>query len=524
MKTTNQLINTFTLGLLAAFLVGCGEDKGSPSASTPEAKSTPVAAEGGGIEVHEISACPTGEGCFICDASKREAGRLWCKEHHRYEDRCFDCHPDLKEKDRLYCTEHGVYENECYLCHPDLKKTGASDAKTSSNTKPAKVLMCNEHGVPEAECAVCQPGLAAGLAPGQSLKIRVASAAAMEKVGVEVSRPTGSTSSTTVEAYASVDYNQNRVAKITPLVEGIVHEISAVPGQQVAAGEILGQIHSPQFADAKSRFLSSAAARKLARLRVERERRLAAKQISAASDLETAEASAEVAEVDFAAARQHLLNLDLSEQEFTVLAEQGLPTAMLALKAPFAGTIVEREVAPGERVAPGDAIFQLADLSSMWLELSIPARDAAPLKPGMPVRAHFADLPGTIINAELIWISSAIDEKTRRIRARALVTDPPSALRKGLYGEASIQLSADSPSLAVPTSAIQTIDGVPFVFVRKEPALFAATRVESAGRTSDGQTAIRRGLAADDQVVTAGSYILRSEFLKSLLGAGCVDD
>ena len=524
MKPTNQLINTFILGLLAAFLVGCGEDKGSPSASTPEAKSTPAAAEGGGIEVHEISACPTGEGCFICDTSKREAGRLWCKEHHRYENRCFDCHPELKEKGRLYCTEHGVYEDECYLCHPDLKKTGASVAKTSSNTKPAEVLMCKEHGVPEAECAVCQPELAAGLAPGQSLTIRVASAEAMAKVGVEVSRPTASTTSTAIEAYATVDYNQNGVANITPLVEGIVHEISAVPGQRVAAGEILGQVHSPQFAEATSRFLSATAERKLARLRVGRERQLAAKQISAASDLETAEAAAEVAEVEFAAAHQRLLNLDLSKQEITVLAEQGLPTVLLTLKAPFAGTIVEREVAPGERVAPGDVIFHLADLSSMWLELSIPARDAAPLKVGMPVRASFADLPGTVIDAELIWISSAIDEKTRRIRARALVTDPPPALRKGLYGEASIKLTADSPSLTVPTSSIQEIDGVPFVFVRKEPDLFAATRVEFGGRASDGLTAIRRGLNADDPVVTGGSYILRSEFLKSLLGAGCVDD
>lgn len=524
MKTPKQAIQTFILGLFA-MLVGCGEDKTSPSPSTPEAESASPSAAGD-IEVHEISACPTGEGCFICDPSKRDAGRLWCKEHDRYEDRCWLCHPELEEEGRLYCREHGVYEEECHLCHPELKTSASatSEEETSPAAKAEGGLFCNEHGVPEAECAICQPQLAAGLDPGQSLKIRVASAEAMKRVGVEVSRPTTSTSSASVEAYATVDYNRNQVAHITPLVEGIVHEISAVPGQKVAAGEILGRIHSPQFAEAKSRFLAAAAERKLARLRVGRERRLAAKQISAVSDLETAEAAAEVAEVDFAAARQRLLNLDLSEQEIDRLAEQGWPTALMTLKAPFAGTIVERQVAPGERVAPGDAIFQLADLSSMWLELSIPARDAAPLKTGMPVRARFADLPGTLVDAELIWISSAIDEKTRRIRARALVTNPSPALRKGLYGEASIGLSDDTQALTVPTSSIQEIDGVPFVFVRKEPALFAATRVEFGGRTSDGLTAIRSGLKADDQIVTGSSYILRSEFLKSLLGAGCVDE
>jgi cobalt-zinc-cadmium efflux system membrane fusion protein len=141
------------------------------------------------------------------------------------------------------------------------------------------------------------------------------------------------------------------------------------------------------------------------------------------------------------------------------------------------------------------------------------------------VSATFSDLPDTVITAKLVWISSEVDEKTRRIQARALVTAPPVALRKGLYGEAQIHLGEATPSLSIPTGAIQTIDGVPFVFVRTEPELYAATRVEIARGTGTGQTtAIASGLTAGDRIVSKGSYILRSEFLKSLLGAGCVDD
>lgn len=65
------------------------------------------------------------EWCFICDASLREKGRLWCKEHDRYEDRCWECHPDQQDKSRLWCKEHSLYEDECSLCHPELKKKGA---------------------------------------------------------------------------------------------------------------------------------------------------------------------------------------------------------------------------------------------------------------------------------------------------------------------------------------------------------------------------------------------------------------
>ncbi len=226
MKSIPKLSQVIGLGILTVFLAACDAEKTEP---TPKSEATEESASDEGIEVHTAAECPTGEGCFICDASKRDAGRLWCKEHDRYEDRCFLCHPELKDPKRLFCTEHGVYEDECYLCHPELK---GKDASTSSNAAPAAVLMCKEHGVAEKECAICHPDLAAGLKPGESLKIRVASAESMERVGVEVSNPEKTTARPAVAAYATVDYNQNQVAKITPLVEGIVREIAVVPGQR----------------------------------------------------------------------------------------------------------------------------------------------------------------------------------------------------------------------------------------------------------------------------------------------------
>jgi cobalt-zinc-cadmium efflux system membrane fusion protein len=193
--------------------------------------------------------------------------------------------------------------------------------------------------------------------------------------------------------------------------------------------------------------------------------------------------------------------------------------------APFAGTIVARDVAVGERVTPGDPIFVLADLSTMWIELSVPARDAAGLSAGQSVEAVFSDLPNTVISGKLVWVARAIDQKTRRVHARALVENPPTALRKGLYGEARIHLGGSSSSLAVPTGSIQVIDGVPFVFVREEPTLYAATRVQLAPAASSTRvTKVQSGLEPESAIVSRGSYILRSEFLKSLLGAGCVDD
>jgi cobalt-zinc-cadmium efflux system membrane fusion protein len=496
------------------------------------------------VTVHKTSSCPAKKGCFICDPNQREKGRLWCKEHHRYEDRCWLCHPELEEKGRMYCHEHGIYEDECYLCHPEIKKPSDDQAslhqkekesgcsscpsdnknQASSHQKEKKVLMCNEHGVPEVECAICQPQLAQDLAPGQSLKIRISSPETMQKVGLRVSKPTATTSSDSVSAYVTVDYNHNHLVNITPLVEGIVHEIFVEPGQLVSKGDTLGIIHSTQLAEYKSEFLKNTAEFKLANLRYQREKKLSNKKISAMTELEATKADLDVAQVQLASSRQSLKNLGLTEEDIKFLLKKGLPTANLNLKSPLSGTIVERYVTAGERTEPGDSIFKIVDFSSMWLDLSIPSREATPLKLGLNVRAHFDELSGVSIEGKLIWISSAVDPKTRRIRARALVRNPPTSLRKGLYGEATINISESLQVLLVPTDSIQEIDGIPFVFVRKEPSLYAATRIEYRRSETKGVSLIYQGLNLDDQVVTNGSYILRSEFLKSQLGAGCVDD
>ena len=515
MKTIPELYKALCPGILTVILVSCDGGKKEDIPTEPE---TSADSE---VEVHAVAECPAGDGCFVCDASKREPGRLWCKEHHRYEDRCWVCHPELEDKARMFCGEHGVYEDECTICHPEIKTSG-----TGTKRSPAgEELMCGEHGVPERECAICQPDLAAGLKPGESLKIRVASAETLSMVGVEVSKPGSASVAPVVEAYCTVDYNQNQVAKITPLAGGIVRDVKVVPGQRVESGSVLGIIHSPDFAERKSQFLVASASEKLAKLKFVRERQLAEQRISAAADLETAEAAWNVARVEVATNRQRLLNLGLSEAELDLLASDGQPTSMLTLKAPFAGTIVERDVAVGEMVSPGDAIFVLADLSSMWLELSIPSGRAVGIEEGMEVTAEFDDLPGAAITGKLIWVARAIDPKTRRIQARVLIADPPPTLRKGLYGRVRIHTGAPLNSLTVPNGSIQIIADRPFVFVREEPDLYAATRVElSPASAEDGLTAVASGLGADDLIVSSGSYIMRSEFLKSLLGAGCVDD
>ncbi|NBB78199.1 MAG: hypothetical protein GVY36_01955 [Verrucomicrobia bacterium] len=252
------------LCLALLFLTGCGQadDPSTEQSDTHDHDDSSIMA--GFIGQNHTHKNP-GETCFICDPSKREPGRLWCKEHGRYEDRCWACHPELEEADRLFCRKHALYEDECHLCHPELKTdapaaTGGetkAENKTAPETtaacepgdgcstegqdaaeggrspSPGGGLFCNAHGVYERECGICQPGLAASLKPDESLKVRFASELSAKKAGIGIGTPRAAEVTPSIAVYCKTGYNRNALARITPLVNGIVRRVHKDQGDTV---------------------------------------------------------------------------------------------------------------------------------------------------------------------------------------------------------------------------------------------------------------------------------------------------
>ena len=132
--------------------------------------------------------------------------------------------------------------------------------------------------------------------------------------------------------------------------------------------------------------------------------------------------------------------------------------------------------------------------------------------------------PKRRIEGTVTWISPQIDERTRMVRARATVSNESRVLRDGSFVDVSALLGDPLESLQVPSESVHELDGAMYVFVREESDLFAIRRIEVGPRTQSGNTSVLTGLTAKDNVVTGGSFTMRTEFLKSRLGAGCVDD
>lgn len=464
--------------------------------------------------------------CFICDPALRDKGRLWCQEHARYEDRCFLCHPEIREKGRLYCEEHGLYEDECFLCHPELKKSGQAPAPGSTeveaNAIKAPGLLCKEHRVRESECGICHPDLLAGLQTGEGLKVRLASAQSARKGGVETGKADADEGEGGPAFLSRVTYNQNQFAHITSLASGVVQKVHVDFGTQVKKGQVLVEIASPEIAKAKSAYLGALSELNLTELAYQREKALVDKNVSSRQEFEQAEAEYRRTRNETASARQELINYGISETDLSALVKSHATTSTVAIRAPFAGTIIERKAVTGEAVSSEVPLFALADLSTMWLELSVPSDAGSGLRVGDPVAASFDALPGVQFPGRLIWVSSGIDATSRTLKARALIQNPKGILKDGMFGKVRIPTVAAGKTLGLSSEAVQHIDGADFVFVKLEEDLFEIRKVWLEDGM-DGRVSLLDGLAPGEEVVLTGSFAMKTEFLKSRLGAGCVD-
>jgi cobalt-zinc-cadmium efflux system membrane fusion protein len=514
-------------GLVAVLLLlpACSpaSERTAPATDPPAQAAQP---EAGGAACTAHSAPK--ELCFICDPSLREQGRLWCNEHDRYEDRCWECHPELQDKDRLWCEEHSLYEDECFLCHPELlgqhsepTEGAPGPATTSDALEPG--LFCNEHGVPEEECGICHPELLAQDPARPGLKVRLASSASAAKAGVVVQTPEVQQMEDGVACFAELTFNQNKLAKITSLVGGVVKSVEVDLGSQVDRGDLLARITSATIGEAQGDYLRALAERELRSKTFQRERDLLAQRVSSQREYQEAEAAHQASAAAVRQARQRLLVLGFDESQIEAMAGQGGMTGVLELRAPFGGEIVERTAVQGAVVDEADVLFTLADTSVLWAMVNIPESQLLRVRTGQDVELTVESLPGQSFAGTLTWVSATVDKRTRMARGRVEVANTGGRLKAQMFAHARISTTHSDRAVVVPLSAVQNVTGTPIVFVRSSDDLFEARPV-TLGAKHNGRIEIARGLRPDESVVVAGGFALKSQLLVSRLGAGCVDE
>lgn len=301
-----------------------------------------------------------------------------------------------------------------------------------------------------------------------------------------------------------IRYNEDRTAHVVPRVGGVVESVSANLGQQVRKGQILAVIASSAVSEQRSELLSAQRRLALAQSTYAREKKLWDERISAEQDLLQARQVMQEAEIAVGNARQKLMAMGTDAGGAGALNRY-------EIRAPFDGMVMEKHIALGEAVKEDAQVFTLSDLSTVWAEINVAAKDLPFVRVGGRARvtatAFDAKADGTIA-----YVGSLIGEQTRTARGRVVLPNPQGAWRPGLFANVEITASEAEVAIAVPNDAIQIIESNPSVFIRTKDG-FAARRVQ-LGRSDDRFTEIIKGLAKGESLATGNTFTLKAELGK----------
>lgn len=356
-------------------------------------------------------------------------------------------------------------------------------------------------------------------------------AQAVQSNGVKVARAQLQPLVRTLSVPARVAFNAEAVAHVGTSLHGRVSEWKVRLGDTVKKGDPLAVIDSPELGEAQADYLQKSAVAKasvagveLAKAIWERNREVYEKtggitltQVQQReADYKTAVMAKQGADGAVLAAGRKLRLLGMAQAQVDALAVSGELAPWHTLVAPMAGTVVAREATLGEIVGPDrESLLVLADLGVMWVEAALPEAQCREVKVGAKAWVRMGEDDAAKEEGTVTFLAPTVDEATRTLKARIEIKG--SALKPGAFVMAQLAAAGPSgPVLAIPREAVQQMEGksVVFVPVKGEANTFALRAVILGAAVGD-MLPVVSGLAAGDEFVSAGSFILKAEMLKS---------
>jgi cobalt-zinc-cadmium efflux system membrane fusion protein len=323
-----------------------------------------------------------------------------------------------------------------------------------------------------------------------------------------------------------VDFNQDRLAHVSPRIPGRVHEVKARLGQTVRQGEVLAILDSIELGRAKAQYLQAKAREQLARENFAREERLFADRISSQKEMLVARAAFIESEAELRSVEETLRLYGLLDEDIASVTYENPGRSLFSIRAPLAGKVIDKHVTIGELVTPEENLFNLANLDEVWVWIDVYERDLQQVHVDDEVEVRVAAYPELSFRGKVSYLSDRVDPDTRRARARIDVKNPDERLRPGMF--AQVQLSdphegggaaVKTPSLVIPESALQRDGDAAFVFVALGDQRYQR-RVVQIGRRAGDLVEVLEGLEAGEAVASAGVFFLKSELSKDELGEG----
>jgi Cu(I)/Ag(I) efflux system membrane fusion protein len=381
---------------------------------------------------------------------------------------------------RFHCPMHptvvGEREDECPICGMDLVPVAA--------------------GAPE------QPASPADGVPG--LATVELTAERIRLAGLRTAVATREPLASALRTVGFVTANERGLFSVSVRFSGWIESLGAgETGRRVEKGEILATIFSPDSVNAQKAFLT-------------RSRWADPPSDGSPPPPRGTDPGVEIARQ----ARQRIELLGFAGKDLDALAASGQPTQLVHLRAPAAGHVAKKAALRGMYVQPGLELFQIADLSTVWVIADVYESDIGRVRAGQHAVLEVPAYPGERFPGEVAFVHPALSEGSRTLQARIELRNSGLKLRPGMYGDVTLDLGA-SQEIVVPAEALVDLGEAQYLFVSKGQGRFEPRRVRG-GATGGGKVAVVEGLAEGERVVTSASFLLDSEsrLRAALAGAG----
>jgi cobalt-zinc-cadmium efflux system membrane fusion protein len=291
------------------------------------------------------------------------------------------------------------------------------------------------------------------------------------------------------EVSGRIEANERQVTRIGAAVTGRVTEVLVEVGDRVRAGQVLARVASPELTTAQLAYLRAHSAATLAERGVERARQLIAADVIGSAELQRRESELSIARAQ--------------------LRDKGTLQSHAAVLSTGAGVVIERKVSSGQVAQPGDPLFTVADLATVWVVGAIPEQMASGVRAGQAVEISVPALGERNLSGQIIHVGDTVTPETRTVTIRTQVDNPERDLKPQMLATMRIQ-GESRELLAVPADAVVRENDRDHVFVQKAENHYRLTPVE-LGAASGGMRPVVKGVAEGTVIVTTGAFHLNNE-------------
>lgn len=333
-------------------------------------------------------------------------------------------------------------------------------------------------------------GDAAALPDEGARQIRI-STEKVQKLGVRTEAAKFQVLDKVVQAAGRIEPDERRIYTIAPKFEGYVERLHVnVTGQPVSRGQVLFEAYSPELISAQREYLI--AAQGLASVKGAGDQAQAGmKQLADSSLL-------------------RLRNWDISDEQIAALARSGDTRRTLAFRSPVAGIVTEKRALQGMRFMPGEALYQVTDLSAVWVVADVFEQDIALVKTGAPVKVRINAYPDKVFQGTVTYVYPTLAAQTRTVPVRIELPNPGQLLKPAMFAQVELAVGARAKVVTVPSSAVIDSGVRRIVLVQAGEGRFEPREVR-LGQRGNNDVEVLEGVQAGEAVVVAANFLLDAE-------------